>query len=85
MHIDKPTTLGELLDEARIISIAEARRRGLSHEDASTVAQRVSFRLWQSIKQRKPIKSVEAWTRRTTADRLIAAQERFAKSHPGAI
>jgi DNA-directed RNA polymerase specialized sigma24 family protein len=85
MHIDEVTTLGGLLDAARRISVAEARRRGLSHEDASAVAQHVTFRLWQAIKQRNPIKSVEAWTRRTTANCLISAQERFEKSHPGAI
>jgi DNA-directed RNA polymerase specialized sigma24 family protein len=87
MHIDEPTTLGELLDEARIISIAEARRRGLSRDDAEDAAQTVTFRLWQAIKQRKQLKSVEAWTRRTTANYVIDSHRRSLrlKNGPGIV
>jgi DNA-directed RNA polymerase specialized sigma24 family protein len=87
MHIDELTTLGEILDEARRISIAEARRRGLSHADAEDAAQTITFRLWQSIKQRKQVKSVEAWTRRTTANYVIDSHRRSCriKNGPGIV
>jgi DNA-directed RNA polymerase specialized sigma24 family protein len=68
-------TLGELLDECRRISITEARRRGLSHADAEDVAQIIAIKLWLSIKQKKQVKSVEAWVRRTTANYVGDAKE----------
>jgi DNA-directed RNA polymerase specialized sigma24 family protein len=80
-------TLGELLEKARRISIAEAKRRGLSQADAEDVAQTVTFRLWQSIKDRKEVKSVEAWTRRSTANLIIDSHRRSlrVKNGPGIV
>jgi DNA-directed RNA polymerase specialized sigma24 family protein len=81
---DDTTTLGVLLDDARRIAISEARRRGLSHTDADDAAQSVTFRLWMAIKQRKQIKSVEAWTRRTTANYVIDSHRQSCRIKNGA-
>jgi DNA-directed RNA polymerase specialized sigma24 family protein len=81
------TTLGELLDEGRRISIIEAHRRGLSHPDAEDAAQAVSVKLWLAIKTGKQIKSIEAWVRRTTSNFIVDSHRHKSrlKNGPGML
>lgn len=59
------------LIECRRVAIMEARRRGLSPDDADDVAQEVCIALWTALTAEKPIRSIGAWSRTTTARRLV--------------
>ena len=91
MHSD---SYDSQLVTCRRVSILEARRRGLSVDDADDVAQEVSLKLWtiQSTpedpsKPSKKPKHIPAWTRKATANLIIDrhSRDRAAKYGGGLI
>jgi RNA polymerase sigma factor (sigma-70 family) len=73
MHTSNPTApnIDTRLADCRRVSMLEARRRGLTLTDAEDVAQEVMLRLWTALAEGKPVTSISAWTRRTTANLII--------------
>lgn len=63
----------------RRASMREAKRRGLSTEDAEEIAQDVSVRLWQRLDAGTDIRSIAAWSI-TATRRLVIDHRRRSKS-----
>jgi DNA-directed RNA polymerase specialized sigma24 family protein len=86
--------LDQQLTECRRISILEARRRGLSADDADDLAQEICLKLWAILstpedpsKPGKRPKHIPAWTRTATANLIIDThrRERAAKYGGGLL
>lgn len=89
-----PNRLDQQLVECRRVAIMEARRRGLSADDADDIAQEVSLKLWMiqstpedPTKPSKQPKHIPAWTRKATANLVIDThrKERAAKYGGGLL
>jgi len=64
-------TLDDVLGHIRVVAFKEARRRGMSPEDAADAAQEISIRAWTHFAAGKTIASYNAWTRRATSNYVI--------------
>lgn len=75
-----------IVTEGRRVSMLEARRRGLSKDDADDVAQEIAIKLLLILKADKPIKHVPAWTRRATANYIIDEhRKKYAAKYGGGL
>ncbi|MFC6644440.1 RNA polymerase sigma factor [Granulicella cerasi] len=72
------------LSACRTTAVSEARRRGLSAEDAEDVAQDVVIRLLGVLNRGAEIRSVKAWTITATRRLIIDLHRQQSSSRHGA-
>lgn len=67
------------LIDCRRVAFLEARRRGLSTDDAEDLAQEVTIQLWAALSKDKTISNIGGWSR-VAAARLFMKRRRDANT-----
>jgi DNA-directed RNA polymerase specialized sigma24 family protein len=67
------------LVHCRRVAILEARRRGLTSDEAEDIAQEVTLQLWTALTKGKEVRNIGGWSRVASA-RLVMKNRRDANT-----